>query len=265
MSCVPLVTPACGAQVIRGIVVEVETLAPVTGATVEVLGEGNTEPRLATTDSLGLFVISLSRAGTYTIQAKRLGFLVAPPDTLRIGRGEAVSLELRLGSRAVPLEPVVVTVRGDEGLNGFERRRAGAFGRFIGREEIDARAAMKTTDLLRLMPGLVFEAQRAGSGSQLLMRGPGGLCAPAVWIDGLYVSLTGRGVSVDDLLSPGVLEGVEVYNSVAAAPTQYRTGQCGVVLFWTRRGAPEPEGTMSWRKIAVGAVAAALFIVLVIR
>jgi hypothetical protein len=93
------------------------------------------------------------------------------------------------------------------------------------------------------------------------MRGSTGLCLPAVWIDGLYVS-TFPGSNVDDLLPPDVLQGVEVYTSLASAPTQYRTGTCGVVLFWTRHGAPVHGGERRWWKIAVGAGAAAAFILL---
>jgi len=262
---VPMITPRCPAQVIRGIVVEAESRLPVPGATVELRRAGDRNALQTTTDSVGLFILDAGRSGTYAIQARRLGFLAAPPDTIRLGRGEALSLEIRLGARAVPLEPVVVTVRGDEWLNEFERRRAGAFGRFLDREEIEARSAMHTTDLLRTMPGLSFVNRRGGPGAQLYMRRPGGMCVPAIWIDGLQVPLASTGLTIDDVLPPGVIEGIEIYNSVSAAPTQFRTGDCGVVLFWTRRGARPAEGGVNWTKIAVGAGASVLFILLVFR
>jgi hypothetical protein len=97
------------------------------------------------------------------------------------------------------------------------------------------------------------------------MRGVAGLCQPAVWIDGLYVALGTVGTTLDDLLAPQMIEGVEVYNTVAAAPIQYRAGSCGVVLFWTRRGGRGDGARLDWRKIVAGAGAAVLFIVLVLR
>jgi hypothetical protein len=96
------------------------------------------------------------------------------------------------------------------------------------------------------------------------MRGTGGLCQPAIFIDGTYTALA-QNVTLDDMLSPQMIEGAEIYNSVAAAPTQYRTGTCGVVLFWTRRGSGEAGRPFRWREIAIGAAAAIGLILLIIK
>ena len=103
-----------------------------------------------------------------------------------------------------------------------------------------------------------------GGGQVLLMRSPVGLCQPAIWIDGLLLNDFPGMSNTDDLLSPGVLEAVEVYTSTSNAPAQYRTGNCGVVLFWTRRGSTEERSRLKWWKLALGATAG-LGLVLLVR
>jgi len=97
------------------------------------------------------------------------------------------------------------------------------------------------------------------------MRGTAGLCQPAIWIDDVYVPLSEQ-VTLDDLLTPQLIDGAEIYNSVAAAPTQYRIGSCGVIVFWTRHGSGEEGRPFRWKQILIGAaVAVALISFLVAR
>jgi hypothetical protein len=246
-------TTAAHAQVVRGVVLDVNNRNPIPSATIEVLGERDSVPLRAASDSAGAFSISLPRAGNFTIQAKRIGFLVATPAPFHIDANQTITVEMRLDSRAVPLQPVAVTARGNEWLADFERRRSGAFGRFITRQDIEERGAEQTTGLFRMMPGFVIQrARRGGPGSQLLMRGTAGLCQPTVWIDNVIVPLT-ETMTIDDVLTPQQIEGAEIYNSVAAAPTQYRVGTCGVIVFWTRRGSGEGGKPFRWKEILIGA------------
>jgi hypothetical protein len=258
--------PPAHAQMVRGVVLESSSRAPVPGATIELLAERDSVPLRTSSDSAGAFTFSPRRAGNYTIQARRIGFLIAIPTPLRLEQGQTMTVEMRLDSKVLPLEPVAVTARGNDWLAEFDRRRAtGAFGRFVTRKDIEARNPQQTTGLFQTMPGFVIQARRRGGpGSQLLMRGTAGLCLPAIFIDGIQTMLT-PDVTIDDMISPHVLEGVEVYNSVAAAPTQYRTGTCGVVLFWTRRSAGEAGKPFRWREIAVGAIAAIGIMLLIIK
>ena len=226
---------------------------PIPSATIELVAEGAKALLRATSDSVGAFVLTLPAAGNVTIQARRIGFVVAPPTPIHVEANQTLTIELRLDSQAVPIEPVVVTARGNDWLADFERRKSGAFGRFLTRADIDARGAQQTTGLFRTMPGFVVQrTRRGGPGSQLLMRGTAGLCQPAVWIDNIYVPLSEQ-VTLDDVLTPQVIEGAEIYNSVAAAPTQYRVGSCGVILVWTRRGSRDEARPFRWRQILIGA------------
>ena len=253
-----------GAQIIRGTVVDAATQAPIAGATIELRGIRDRDPMRATSDSGGAFTLNAPRPGAYTIQARHIGFLTATPDTITIARDEPIRVEMRLDARAVPLEPVRVTARGDSAADA-ERRALGRFGRVISRQDIDARGTQETTELFRLMPGFVIRSVMRGASAELLMRGPAGLCQPATFIDGSYVPVS-RGATIDALISPAMIDHVEIYNSVAAAPTPYRLGTCGVLLFSTRRGeATEGGQGISWKRLAIGAGAAVLLVIFALR
>jgi hypothetical protein len=242
-----------GAQSMRGVVLDAATRMPIAGTVVQLQAAGDSRPRRVTADSTGSFALSMPAPGLYTLTATRLGYIQHRGDTVRIGDSETVGVEIRLDRTAIPLRPVVVTERVSALPDGFEKRRAAGFGRFITKSDIDNRRAANTSDLLRGIPGVVLTAARRGrgSGSVLFMRGPAGLCQPAVWIDGLQVSTAD--LAIDQLLSPAVLEAAEVYNSTSTAPSQYRTGNCGVVLFWTKRGQTEDRVRTKWWKLALGA------------
>lgn len=251
-----------GAQIVRGSVLDATTQAPIAGATIELREAGSgRQPIRATSDSAGAFLLSAPHGGTYTIQARLIGFLTAPPDTIRISKDDPIRVEMRLDANAIPLQPVRVTARGDSA--GEDARRTG-FGRVISRAEIDARGAQATTDLFRVMPGFVVHSLRRGATAELLMRGTVGLCQPAVWIDGSYVPMT-RTTTIDAMLSPSMIDHVEVYNSVAAAPTPYRTGTCGVLLFSTRRGEPVAGERVNWKRLAIGAGVGLLLVFFAVR
>ncbi len=252
------------AQSLRGTVVDATTREAIEGTGVEVTSDRGTQPRRATTDSSGNFSISLPAAGLYTVTATRIGYVQHRGDTIRIREAESVRVQIELDRSAIPLRPVVVVERISGLPDGVEQRRAAGFGRFLTRTDIEHRRGARTTDLLRGMAGVqLIPARRGrGPGNVLMMRGTAGLCAPAVWVDGLQ--LTDGGAMLDDLLNPSVLEAVEVYNSTTNAPIQYRTGNCGVLLFWTKRGQTEDRARAKWWKLALGA-AVGVGLVLLLR
>jgi hypothetical protein len=252
---VALASGAAGAQSFRGTVRDAATRTPIAGTIIQVRSERGNQPRQTTTDSAGEFVIDLRSAGLYTVVATHIGYLQHRGDTIRVGDAETVGLRIELDRNIILLQPVIVTERVSWLPAGFEQRRMSGFGRFLTRTDIESRRGSQTTDILRGLPGLVLTPARRGrgQGSVLQMRGTTGLCQPIVWIDG--IQLTDGGQSLDQVLNPSMLEAIEVYSSSASAPLQYRTGNCGVVLFWTKRGPPDDRVKTRWWKLALGATA----------
>jgi hypothetical protein len=114
---------------------------------------------------------------------------------------------------------------------------------------------------------VVITQQRRGNTSVLpaliQMRGPTGLCQPAIWIDGIFVAQFPGGTTLDDVLLPSAIDAAEIYTSISNAPVQYRSGSCGVLLFWTKRGDPGDGEKLKWAKVAAGLGAAVVFLLLI--
>ncbi len=254
-------SPQAGAQVLRGTVVEVEAPtppagpkagAPVVGAEVALLGGDGRAEATALTDSLGAFVLAAPRGGSYGLRVTHPAYRPHEARGVEVGTGETVVIEVRLSRSAIPLEPLVVTARMGSALTGFEGRRlGGGLGTYLTREDIDARAASKTTDLLRGIPGVSIEFERWGVGSRIEMRNAFGNCEPAVFADGIRLPLR-TGSRLDDVLTPERIEAVEVYTSLSGAPAQYISGHCGVILLWTRRGDREGGEPWHWKRVLLG-------------
>jgi hypothetical protein len=247
-------------QRIRGHALEDETREPVAGAVVELRGPDGARLATATTDSTGSFLLEPRRAGSFFIRVTHLAYLPVDSAALTVSAGETLQIELRLATRVIPLEPLVVTSRGDRRIREFyERMDRGGFGRFLSREDIERRPGVRPTELLRGVAGIqLVPVTPAGSGYLITMRGGGasGRCLPTIYIDGMLTHQH-SGAPIDAYLHSEFLEGVEVYSGMTApAPLLPRSG-CGVVAFWTRRDGGRP---FSWRRAFTAAgIIGALF------
>jgi hypothetical protein len=250
-----LVPLAAQAQMIRGVVIEDGTRTPIAGAFVELIPTDAGPAATAHTDSLGAFVLSPARSGTFNLRLTHFAYASMDSVQLAVQRGGLMEIEVRMAHAAIPLEPLVVTTRRSARLDGFyERMQRPGFGRFVSRKDIENRPGARTSDLLRGMPGVdVTRANGRGlSGVNMItMRGgASGRCLANVYIDGLEVQQFPES-GVDEMLTPFVLEGVEVYTSFASAPSPFHSrNSCGVVAFWTRS---DVGGRWSWRKLFIGA------------
>jgi hypothetical protein len=245
-------------QVILGRVYEEGRRTPVASAQIALLSADGRERSSTLTDSAGEFRVVPAVPGRYTLRVQHIAYAEYLSEVVDVERSETVELEIRLGRTVIPLQPLLVTARTrDTGrMTGFnERMRSHSFGRFMTRSEIERRAGGRTTDLLRTVPGVsvVPIRIRGRSGPErymVSMRNGSATCQPAIYVDGVIVRQYAES-TVDDMLSPDVLEGVEIYTSSAGAPAQYtESGTCGVILFWTRQG--EGGAKFSWKRLLIG-------------
>jgi hypothetical protein len=237
----------------------------ISGAEISVIHADGAARIQAVTDSAGRFRVGVSGPGEYRLRVRHVAYTAIDSDPVRVGPGETVRIEIRLAETRIPVEPLIVTVRTtDSRLAEFhERRLAANSGRFITRADIERRPTARTSDLLRSVPGVtvvgVQMPGRARTRYLIRMRGAGATCEPAIYIDGQAVRQLTES-TIDDLLEPSVIEGVEVYTSSATAPARYAAqGSCGVVLFWTGAGQAEAK-KWSWKQIIGGAAIAVALI-----
>ena len=140
------------------------------------------------------------------------------------------------------------------------------------REQIQARAPQRVTDLLAGIPGARVVPGTSGLGRAGIeldgsLLSHGGRCHPRVFVDGIMVirgDARARGLDVsglpaateaalpgaerpemelDDLVQPEDIQAVEVYRRASEVPVRFggtsTSTQCGVVVIWTRRGRDE--------------------------
>jgi hypothetical protein len=224
-----LATPAAMAQVVHGRVLDAATEAPIAAAVVSIRTGG--AERTTNADSLGRFVLAAARDTAFRLEASAAGYREASSSERRLARGDSLEVILRLSADTVllePLEVVAVRRRRSAQLEAFyARARLRAQGWFVTRAQIESRAALRTTDLLRRAPGIRLVETRGG----VAVRGRGG-CVPAVYLDALPIS---PGL-VDHWIRPDDLEGIEVYTAGLGPPEYlHRTTLCALILLWTHQ------------------------------
>ena len=200
---------------------------------------GVTMGRRTVTNDSGRFLIPTIPHGQATIVVRRIGYR---PATVETPVPSPVALAFVLEAAPVQLGRIVVQDRRTqyEGpLAAFNRRRDLGFGRFITRDDIERRNALRTTDLLRSVPGLMVGPSRTGTQA---VRIRNNTCAPLVWLDG---SPALAGYLDVDAFDPNTLAGIEVYNGVGTVPVELRgprgEERCGVIALWSRVAEPRPR------------------------
>jgi hypothetical protein len=203
---------------------------PLEGADVQVVG---TSLR-GSTDGSGRVALLAVPAGKAVLRVRRLGFaelkipISVTPGTLADGRYKLQPLTevKKVVVRASELKPdrYAKTGRFDE----FYRRRAAGNGTFLTREDIDARAAQKSEDLLRMVTGVRIRYRGNVPFIQFLR------CEQVnVYVDGIRSHDPFRDYAA---LSPLDIEAMEVYHGIATVPPEFspEPNDCAAIVIWTR-------------------------------
>lgn len=233
-------TAATVAGVVRGAAGAVLVGAEVTLTPVRPDGSGGVVfGRRVFTDEGGRFRVGGLPVGRVTVAVRRIGYR---PASTEVATAATAPVELTLEALPQSLATVVVRDRASQPHRGwaapFYQRKERGLGRFVTRQEIDRRNPIRTTDVLRTIPGLTVMPSPRGFGYVLRMRGA--RCDPLVWIDGAPAS---TGYLDVDVFAPQSLEGIEVYSGPASVPIELRNARgddaCGVIALWSR--VPEPR------------------------
>jgi len=199
---------------------------PMSGARVLVWGTGLE----TTTNSSGRFALNGLPSGTFSAEARSLGFepRIQPVD---LSTRQPASVEIALKERVHELSRVVVmgkASRTPPDIDGFLARSRNGMGHYITASDNALKNAFAISDALRTVPGV--QVVPSGSfGHVILLRGG---CVPSVYVDGVLMA---DGYETVDDLAPQQVAGIEVYAGLGEAPVQYQNNGCGVVLVWTKR------------------------------
>jgi len=158
---IPAVPAVAQQATISGQVTDAETGEPIAGALVEARGQGDAQG----SDEEGRFTLTVS-AGTHTIVVSLIGYGTARVDGVNVAAGSATEVNIALRSRALMLNPVVVTVsrRQEKALD------APASVSTVSADEIARTAAVTVADHVTTLPG-IDRAQTGLAQSTIVARG----------------------------------------------------------------------------------------------
>jgi hypothetical protein len=224
-----------GAQVIHGKLLEDITNKPVASASMTLLDEQNGQVTSAQSNDAGDFTLRATAPGIYRVHVSKIGYRVTESPSMQLQSGDDVSITLHVPANKIELAPVVVTGnsrRPSGRLGGFyDRMQRHGFGTFISRDQIEKRRPFEVTDMLRTIPGLLLRPSRGFGYDIRTTEG----CRPMVYLDGVPFPLM-RGETIDNIVNPMSLEGIEVYAHAIEVPGELQRGlgRCGVIALWTR-------------------------------
>jgi hypothetical protein len=210
---------------------------------------------VATAD--GEFTFPIHRRGEYRLRAVGRGFREVVTPKLAMNLRDSVGVEVRLRQGEVLLAPLMVVARParrhlSPGLDNFRHRQESSVGgRFITREQVLARRPVRLTDVLP-QAGVIIT-----SSGVYFSRAT---CPPMIYMDGVQMTrpqgagFFSRGSGrpqgqtaheVINLVSPGDVEGIEIYPGRASTPAEFGGpgAECGVIAIWTRRSEQGGDGS----------------------
>ena len=209
---------------LSGVVQRTEGQRPLGGAHVHLYGA----PDSVTTAEDGSFHLRNVPLGTQSIEVTALGFYPRRY-SLDVEKGATGPVTITMSEIATMLDSVRIIARRTNTppwYAEFDDRSAHGFGQYITEKMIYDQNPSQTSDMLRTVSGF-----RLLNGGMYSSRGITTLsgsraCAPIVLVDGTPQDMNN--------ISPFAIHGIEVYASGLYAPAKYSSGDCGVILIWTK-------------------------------
>ena len=228
--CVALVVSAIAVRSIAIAAERWDRWSPIANARVLLLG---VDGRSATASEAGAFAIDSLPSGTWTVEARAIGF--APSrSTAQLTTRRTAEARIVMAKQTAQLDRVVVMGRrmapATRALTDALDRTHRYGGTLISPADIERRQPIYPTDLLRTIPGMQVLFSSAGS----IIRGRGG-CTPRVLLDGMPIQ--NGADDLDRLLPTSDVMAVEVYRGLIG-PAEFGGpggGGCGTVAVWTKR------------------------------
>lgn len=187
------------------------------------------QPKSVDTGRQGRFVMSGVPAGTHVLETRRIGY--APlRHVVSVEEGRTTEVDIALVPAPVEMEPLVTTAVRSRRLEikGFyERKRWGellGLGTYITEDYIERWRPKEVAHLVSMLaPGISVDR----NGRMINRRSS---CPMTNYLDGVRVE------RFLGWVKPHEVAGIEVYKGAASLPADFGgpTGQCGVVVVWTR-------------------------------
>ena len=228
---------------------------PVAMATVRLVAPDGSVLGVGVTDLEGRFSVPVPDDGEYSVHVEHLTAFAMVDGPLSLRTTANTFVTFHLVPHPIALEEISVTVEGRSlplARTGFYQREEIGLGFFLSPEDVERRRPIRTSDLIRTVPGVQYVQANglAGFGGYPVMSyalrseffsAESMPCFPRVYVDGVVIEQGGRGwipsMGFDDLVQAYDVAGMEVFRSPAETPVQFGgLSSCGVILLWTKSG-----------------------------
>lgn len=232
---------AAPAQMVRGIVTDASTGAPVKAADITVFTAEGQRMSTALSDDAGRFELVLPKGITVYLQVARIGYETVKSESISATSRELLQLSVRLSVEAVPLQGVEVVTRRDVDprlqpfLDRASRYKRVGIGHIWTRAELEKRHPQLVSHVLDYWVPRRTEVACNGT---------------TVFLDDLPLDTA----DIDMQVAPEQLEGVEIYNDVDVPPDllmhafSANTAQVAVTEAGGDQVLPPCKTVMLWRK-----------------
>lgn len=258
----PLTNALDAQAVIRGVLYDDGTGAPIRG-TVMLVDPATDAPVVRSiADSLGRFELSAG-GGTYQLAAVRDGYASVLSAPIPLVSGERITVRFPIAHQGDPQHRIGVTehIKPDRsaqfasaalakgfGMAGFESRRTTGTGLHYDRAALESSNVATLGEFLQNVPGL--RVLNPGSTSSMAMTRSAQLatlaastpaaCHVGWFIDGHRMDLPGQVDAITDGLGQmqlETIEAIEIFRGVSEMPPEFAEPdlRCGAVAIWTRR------------------------------
>jgi TonB-dependent SusC/RagA subfamily outer membrane receptor len=208
------------------------------------------------TDNQGRLTLSNVPVGQQTIVAQLIGF-GEERERVTVAAGQLATVQVRMSSRAVELEGLVVTGT----AIAAQRREVGNSISLITSDQIRNAAAINFEDILRgraLGVSVSGSTGTAGAGSEIILRGVqsvNGRNDPLIYVDGVRIpsgqaennnGAANEHATLLGSINPEDIERIEVIKGAAASTLYGTEAAAGVIQIFTKKGqAGDPRWTLS--------------------
>ncbi len=182
----------------------------------------------ASSDETGRFFFRDIPAGEHVLIVRYLGYV--DTSLVALTPNELNQIAIAINLRIVPVPDLLVQVaalNAPSKLTDFNRRRNRGSGYFITRQDILERDPLRTSDMLRQVPGV-----RLGRPTRIRGRS----CRISYFVDGIRAPA----FNIDNV-TPQAVAGIEIYKGTSTVPAEFHGAftPCAVIVLWTRDpGAP---------------------------
>ena len=192
------------------------------------------------TDEQGRYTVVGVPAGTYTVEARRIGYRRGVVANVVVTDGGTATADIALVTAPLTLEAVVTT--------GVVDPTSGTRVPFTVARVDAANAPVPPSNALETIQGKVsgvtiVPVGQPGGGTNILLRTPTSINksnAPLIVVDGVIQSTSFDAASAD--LESMNIESIEIVKGAAAASLYGSRAQAGVIQIRTRRGDAETQG-----------------------